>query len=385
MAQLAEQNGPGSWYELFSRGARDWLRHNDKVREAVRGQLPDLIAGPDLITGPGQRTVQVPVRMLEHARFQLAEGRSSPGAGQGQAQPGDLLRPAPGLGEERGSGGNEDGTIGLVLELSVDEIVDWLWEEFRLPQLRPVSAPLLDEQELVRDGWDKRGARSRLDRRRTVKEAIKRRAIQPHPVAFTNEDLRFRQLRLRPRPSSKAVVFFVIDVSASMTELERRMAKTFFFFALQGLRRRYQAVETRFLAHTTHAWEFSEAEFFQVSGSGGTIASSAFRLALALLDERYATASYNCYLFYASDGDNFTEDRAAASLSLGKLAQQLNYLGYAETLPGLPRSLETEMHRLFAELERQGRPVASSIMADSADVWTAVRKFFIHQAAEEHP
>ena len=58
-----------AWYDLFSRGARDWLRHNDKVREAVQGHRPDLIAGPDLITGPQERTVQVPVRLLEHARW----------------------------------------------------------------------------------------------------------------------------------------------------------------------------------------------------------------------------------------------------------------------------------------------------------------------------
>jgi uncharacterized sporulation protein YeaH/YhbH (DUF444 family) len=367
-----------NWYDLFSRGARDWLRHNEKARAALRDQLPDVISGPDLISGPGQRTVQIPVRMLEHAHFRLAEGRSSAGAGQGLAQPGDVLRRAAGETQEN-SGGDEDGGITLLLELSVDDIVDWLVEEFHLPQLRPTTVTVLDEQELVREGWDKRGARSRLDRRRTVKEAIKRRAIQPQPSPFTNDDLRFRQLRLRPRPVSQAVVFFVIDVSASMTEVERRMAKTFFFFALQGLRRRYQSVETRFLAHTTHAWEFSEAEFFQVSGTGGTIASSAFRLALTLLEQHYG-ASHNCYLFYASDGDNFTEDRPAASVALSLLVQKLNYLGYAETLPGMPRSLETEMHRLLAELERQGRPVASSIMSSNDDIWAAVRKFFVQQA-----
>lgn len=371
----------GNWYELFSRGARDWLRHNDKVREAVRGQLPDLLSGPDLITGTGQNTLQVPVRMLEHAHFRLADGRSSAGAGQGPAQPGDLLLPAPDPGQA--GGGNDDGAINLLLELSVDDLVDWLWEEFRLPQLRATSATALDQQELVREGWDKHGARSRLDRRRTVKEAAKRRAIQPHPAAFANEDLRFQQLRLRPRPTSRAVVFFVIDVSASMTALERRMAKTFFFFALQGLRRRYRSVETRFVAHTTHAWEFTEAEFFQVSGAGGTIASSAFLLVRGLLARHYGAGSYNCYVFYASDGENFVEDRPAASAALGQLARQLNYLGYAETLPGMPRSLETEMHRLFGELQRQGQPVASSIMTSSEDVWLAVRKFFVHQAEQQ--
>jgi uncharacterized sporulation protein YeaH/YhbH (DUF444 family) len=103
-----------AWYDLFSRGARDWLRHNDKVREAVQNHLPDLIAGPDLITGPQERTVQVPVRMLEHARFRLAEGRSQTGAGQGEGAPGDLLQPAqpgPSAGGQHGEGGGEDGEV----------------------------------------------------------------------------------------------------------------------------------------------------------------------------------------------------------------------------------------------------------------------------------
>ena len=82
------------WYELFSRGARDWLRHNEKVREAVRDQLADLLAGGDFISQPDQRTVQVPVRLLEHARFRLADPQKQSGAGQGNAQAGDTLRPA---------------------------------------------------------------------------------------------------------------------------------------------------------------------------------------------------------------------------------------------------------------------------------------------------
>jgi uncharacterized sporulation protein YeaH/YhbH (DUF444 family) len=241
----------------------------------------------------------------------------------------------------------------------------------------------------VREGWDKRGARSRLDRRRTVKEAIKRRAVQVDPVPFTNDDLRFRQLVTRSRPSTSAVVFFVIDVSASMTQIERKLAKSFFFFALQGIRRKYAKVQARFIAHTTHAWEFGESDFFQVSGIGGTIASSAFRLTLELIRNELNPAQNNIYLFYASDGENFTEDRAAASQSLAELAGMLNYVGYIETLPGVPRSLETEMRRLCNDLERRGLPVGSSVLASSEDVWRALRKFFSDEneavEAEVHP
>ncbi len=368
-----------AWYDLFSRGARDWLRHNDKVREAVQGHLPDLIAGPDLITGPQGRTVQVPVRMLEHARFKLADGRSQTGAGQGDGQPGDVLQssqPEPAPGGEHGEGGNDDGEVRLLLEFSIDELMDWIWDELKLPDLQPKAGARIDEVELVREGWDKRGARSRLDRRRTIKEAIKRRAVQTDPLPFTNDDLRFRQLVARVRPSTSAAILFVIDVSASMTQIERKLAKSFFFFALEGIRRKYAKVETRFIAHTTHAWEFSEQDFFQVTGIGGTIASSAFRLVGDLVRKELDPAHNNIYMFYASDGENFTEDRSAATQSLSELAGMLNYIGYVETLPGVPRALETEMRRLCNELERRGLPISSSVLSGTDDVWRALRKFF---------
>jgi uncharacterized sporulation protein YeaH/YhbH (DUF444 family) len=371
------------WYDLFSRGARDWLRHNDKVREAVQSHLPDLIAGPDLITGPQERTVQVPVRMLEHARFRLADGRTRTGAGQGEGEAGDLLQPSQpeqAAGGESGEGGSGEGEVRLLLEFSIDELMDWIWDELKLPDLQPRAGARIDEVELVREGWDKRGARSRLDRRRTIKESIKRRAVQEDPLPFTNDDLRFRQLVTRVRPSTSAAILFVIDVSASMTQLERKLAKSFFFFALEGIRRKYARVETRFIAHTTHAWEFSEKEFFQVTGIGGTIASSAFRLVADLVRKELDPAHNNIYMFYASDGENFTEDRAAATQSLDELCGVLNYIGYVETLPGVPRALETEMRRLCAELERRGMPISSSVLSAPEDVWRALRKFFATEA-----
>ncbi|MEO7494650.1 MAG: DUF444 family protein, partial [Massilia sp.] len=152
-----------AWYDLFSRGARDWLRHNEKVREAVQGHLPDLIAGPDLITGPQERTVQVPVRMLEHARFKLSDGRSQSGAGQGAGEPGELLQPGqPSTDDtgQSGDGGNAQGEVRLLLEFSIDDIMDWVWDELKLPEMKPKPGGRSDEVELVREGIDKRGARS---------------------------------------------------------------------------------------------------------------------------------------------------------------------------------------------------------------------------------
>lgn len=373
------------WYDLFSRGSRDWLRHNEKVREAVQQNLPNLVAGPDVITGSQDKTVQVPVKLLEHARFRLADSPSQTysSAGQGQGKPGDVLRQAqPDYGSDEGEGGNNDGEVKLLLEFKVDDIIDWLWEELQLPDLQPKRNTAVTDDEYVREGWDKHGARARLDRRRTVKEAVKRRATQENPVPFTNDDLRFKQLVQRRKPATNAVVIFALDVSASMTDAERKLAKSFFFFVLQGIRRRYGKVETRFIAHTTQAWEFSESEFFNVSGTGGTGASTAFKLALEMIETEYDPSQYNGYLFYASDGENFTEDRSAATDYLTRLGKLLNYIGYVETVPGSPRTSETEMKMLCSEVERSGAPIGSCILTRHEDVWKAIRKFFVQEPTE---
>lgn len=376
------------WYELFSRGSRDWLRHNQKVREAVQQNLPDLVSGGDVMTGAQDKTVQVPVRLLEHARFRLSDTASQSSAGQGQGKPGDVLRQAqPQPDGDEGEGGNDEGEVKLLLEFKVEDIIDWLWEELQLPDLQPKRNTAVTDDEYVREGWDKHGARARLDRRRTVKEAVKRRITQErtqaNPVPFTNEDLRFKQLVQRRKPATNAVVIFALDVSASMTEAERKLAKNFFFFVLQGIRRRYGKVETRFIAHTTQAWEFSEPDFFSVSGTGGTGASTAFKLALEMIENEYDPSKYNGYLFYASDGENFTEDRPAATDYLTRLGRLLNFIGYVETVPGSPRTSETEMKMLCGEVQRTGAPIGSSILARPDDVWSAIRKFFTEQPAEQ--
>jgi hypothetical protein len=373
------------WYELFSRGARDWLRHNQKVREAVRDTLPEILAGEDLMTGPsGNRSVLVPVKFLEHSRFRLADPSSQQGAGQGRGQPGDVLAPGRESGDaEATSGGTESGEIRFVVEMKLDEIIDWIWEELKLPELKPKRAATLDEPDYVREGWDKRGARSRLDRRRTMKEAVKRRAIQENPVAIVNEDLRFRQLVKRATPSTSAAVIFALDVSGSMDEAQRKLAKQFFFFALQGIRRQYAKVETVFLAHAAQAWEFDESQFFQASSSGGTVSSCAFQLALEVMRKRYDPGRYNVYFFYASDGENAAEDRESAAATLKSLAEQANYSGYVET-GGIAtfRPRETQLAEVFHELRRAGLPVGMSQLSSQEDVWRAIREFF-QQAEQE--
>lgn len=374
--------GGEDWYELFSRGARDWLRHNEKLRRAVREKLPEVLGNAEMSGADPGRTVRVPVRFLEHYRFRLRDAEEAVGAGQGDVRPGDrLAQPgAAGQGQDKGEGGDGEGGLQLVLELKVDDIVDWLWEELELPNLQP-RAGVTQDEEYQREGWSRRGVRSRLDRRRSMKESLKRRAVDPAGPAFTDEDLRFRQLVTRRQPATQAVVFFAMDVSSSMRDRDRQLAKTFFFWVVQGLRRQYARLELVFVAHTVKAWEFPEAEFFQVRGSGGTVASSAFSLVSDAIAGRYDPSRYNVYFFYGSDGENFKDDHEAAGAALEGITAVASFTGYVETPASEDRGLDTETAGLFRAQADAGRPVGSYALTGSESVWAAIRAFFRQQVA----
>jgi uncharacterized protein len=349
------------WYDLFSRGARDWLRHDEKVRESVRKHLPQIVSGADVINETA-RTVRVPVRMLEHYHFRLRRPEEQQGAGQGKAKPGDVFsnpQRQRGAGE-KGAGGQDEGEVQLLLEFKIDDIVDWLWEEMQLPNLKARVGPS-EESDWMREGWDRRGARSRLDRRRSFKEMVKRRGNPRATPTFIDDDLRYRQLARRRQPAVHAVVFFMLDVSGSMSDRDRKLAKTFFFWVVQGLRREYRSLET---------------VFFQVSGTGGTVSSTGFAKVREIIDARYNPGRCNIYLFYASDGDNSVSDSTEARERLMSITGDACFTGYVEVSSGLSRQLATETGRLFAELAAGGCAAGSYALNDFDDVWGAVRHFF---------
>lgn len=377
-------SGPIAWYDLFSRGARDWLRHNEKVRQAVRDSLPEIISSSDILGSQGDRTVQVPVKFLEHYRFRLRPPNEQTGVGQGGAQPGDVLRQPsqPGRGGHKGEGGDDRGGLEFVIELKVDDVVDWLWQELKLPNLETKTGGM-EEREYTREGWNRRGVRSRLDKRRSMKEAIKRRSIQQGSgPAITDDDLRYRQLVKRQMPATQAAVIFAMDVSASMTEADRQLAKTFFFWVVQGLKRQYRYLTPVFIAHTAEAWEFDEEAFFQVSGTGGTVASTAFNKAYEIIEERFSPARYNLYMFYASDGQNHPNDRNHAREALHRLSDLTNYMGYVEVGMEPAYSLETELAAIFQGLIEADVPAGIYPLTKPESLWDAIRAFFQEQAAE---
>jgi uncharacterized sporulation protein YeaH/YhbH (DUF444 family) len=215
---------------------------------------------------------------------------------------------------------------------------------------------------------------------------VKRRGAPGATPTFTDDDLRFRQLARRRQPAIHAVVFFLLDVSGSMSDRDRKLAKTFFFWVVQGLRREYRSLETVFVAHTTEAWEFSESDFFKVSGTGGTVTSTGLAKVRDIIDERYNPGRCNIYLFYASDGDNSVSDAGESREKLSSIAADACFTGYVEVSSGLSRQLATEAGRLFAELATAGCAAGSYALNDFDDVWGAVRHFFTAESrAAEGP
>jgi hypothetical protein len=170
-----------------------------------------------------------------------------------------------------------------------------------------------------------------------------------------------------------------------MSVEDRQLAKTFFFWVVQGLRRQYKYLETVFVAHTVDAWEFQEQEFFQVSGTGGTVASSAFEKVLELADTRYDPERHNVYLFYASDGENAPQDRQSAAAALGRIAAVASFMGYVEISSRARSDLETETAALFRDLAGSG-DVGSYVLTAPEEVWDAIRAFFTDRTQQDrHP
>ena len=205
------------------------------------------------------------------------------------------------------------------------------------------------------------------------------RAAAHHPVSSTRTCAIDSSHAGASRPRARSC-FSLLDVSGSMTERDRQLAKTFFFWVAAGLRREYRYLDIAFIAHTTEAWEFNEADFFRVSASGGTVASTGFAKVREVMQQRFNPASCNVYLFYASDGDNADTDRAPARGELEALGQAARYLGYVEISSGAGRGAPTQTYRLFDEIIAAGLRGGQFLLSSPDDIGAAVRHFFSAEA-----
>ena len=361
-------------WSLYWKGEFDAKRHREKVRDAIRSRLPDIVTEESIILSSGQKIVRVPIRSLEEYRFRYDTGKMPyVGQGDGTTRVGDLVGSKRLAGKGEGAG-QEAGIDYYEMEVTVDEIADVVFAELRLPHFQPRRKENVIAEAVEFSDIRKKGLFPNLDRKRTLLAVLRRNALNGRPGfgQIRSEDLRFRTWDIRQRPQAGAAVIAMMDTSGSMGPFEKFIARSFFFWMMRFLRANYENVETVFLAHHTEARETTEEEFFRKGESGGTRCSSVYRLALDVIAERFQPRDYNVYAFHFSDGDNLTSDNELCVQLVRELLEVTNMVGYGE-IEG-PYYYTSTLKNVYKAIDHPR--FISVTLRDKGDVYKALKTFF---------
>ncbi len=364
-------------WSLHRKGQGDQERHKEKIREAVKKNLGEIVSEESIILSDGKKTVRIPIRSLEEYNFRYDHGRQQhAGQGNGKSKVGDVVaqEPKPGKGK-KGEAGKDAGYDYYEAEVSMEELAALIFEDLGLPNLEQKRQQEMETESVVFTDVRKKGAMANLDKKRTILENIKRNASKGDASFkdIKSDDLRFKVWDPTIKYQSNAVVIAMMDVSGSMGEFEKYIARSFYFWMVRFLRTKYNNVNIVFISHHTEAKEVTEEEFFHKGESGGTQVSSAYELALQIIQERYDPNDWNIYPFHFSDGDNLPWDNDRCVQLVNKLMAQCNIFGYGEIREGHYRSPSTLMSAYNKINDKKFIPVTIS---DKKEVYPALRKFF---------
>ena len=201
-------------------------------------------------------------------------------------------------------------------------------------------------------------------------------------------DVRYRRFEPVPRPVAQAVMFCLMDVSGSMTEGMKDLAKRFYLLLHLFLKRRYKHVEVVFIRHTHEAAEVDEETFFNSRETGGTLVSTALEEMRRVVADRYNPADWNIYAAQASDGDNASGDsQRTARLLTEEILPACQYYAYIEVgrdgehgMPGFPRG-PTDLWRTYETLVAMGAPMAMKKVRHRREIFPVFRELFQKQPA----
>jgi len=347
--------------EHSDRSAGDRMRHREKVRQSIRENIADIVAEESIIGRDRDKIIKVPIRGIKEYRFIHGENAGGVAQGQGELEPGDVIEDNRGQGQGGdGKGGNQPGIDYYETDVTLEELVNIMFEDLELPDLeRKKLREIIAERQTKRKGYRQVGIRVRLDKRRTVKEKLRRRlASHGKPedeeskprFPFHDDDLVYRYVTTDIKKESNAVVLCMMDTSGSMDTMKKYLARSFFFLLCQFVATKYRNVEIVFIAHHTQAIEVTEEEFFSKGEAGGTVISSAYERALDIIAARYHPSLWNIYAFHCSDGDNFDADNDTALRRAQELCEVCNLFGYGEIKPHGHYAYESSMMTVFRRL-----------------------------------
>jgi len=373
------------------RSAGDRLRHRQKVREAIRENVVDIIAEESIIGQSRDKIIKVPIRGVREYHFIFGDDSPGVGTGQGNSQPGQVLGQTDGDQPGTGKAGNQPGLDYYETEITLEELVDIMFEDLELPDMeRKKLREVPVESIRKRKGFRRVGVRAHLNKKRTAMSRIRRKlaariattselAAQRFP--FHRDDLKYRRIVRDVRFQSNAVVLCIMDTSGSMDTMKKYLARSFFFLLYQFVRTRYNNVQVVFVAHDAQAREVGEEEFFAKGGSGGTMISSGYNKALEIIKERFHPSLWNVYAFHCSDGDNWSQDNPATLRAAQELAEICNLFGYGEIKPLNSGSYGDSLLDLFEKMEAAN--FHALIIENKEDIWPSFKQLLSRERASE--
>ncbi|WP_425059464.1 hypothetical protein SCACP_00130 [Sporomusa carbonis] len=372
------------------RSQYDRKRHRELVEDAIKRNLGDIIADESIIGQSKNKKIKIPIRGIKEYQFIYGKNNGGTASGSGKEYRGQVLGRTNSQ-QDNGVGqpGSEPGEEIYETEITMDEIVNYMFEDIQLPDLERKKFALQDaEYKFKKSGYQRKGIPPRLAKKRTVIEKLKRQqglirekvctedqSGDGHRVRervpFREEDLRYFRVKEDIRRHSNAVVFCIMDVSGSMDQSKKYLARTFYFLLYQFLRWKYEQVEVVFIAHTTEAKEVNEREFFHHGESGGTMISSGYAKALEIIEQRYNPSVWNIYVFHCTDGDNWSEDNPKALEMAKELVSISNLVGYVEILANYGYGITI---RRDLEQKMKDKNFIMVCMARKEDVWPAFKR-----------
>jgi uncharacterized protein len=344
---------------------------------------------------------------------------------------GDTVDRPPGGGGSSAGGDNGEGEDDFRFALTRDEFLDLFLNDLELPDLAKRRVATVETQGLRRAGYTVTGSPVNLALLRSMRNALSRRIAMRRPkpqellslqeeidrlekqegpserlTALRQEleqlqlrtrrfpyidplDLRYRRFEPVSRPVAQAVMFCLMDVSGSMTEHMKDLAKRFYMLLYIFLTRRYKHVEIVFIRHTHEAKEVDEETFFNSPETGGTVVSSALREMQRIVEERYSPDSWNIYAAQASDGDNSPNDGSTSAAMLRDMILPVcQYYAYLEVGSDSDRmqtgfiNHKTSLWQTYETLQEKGANLAMRKVNHRREIYPVFRELFRRRDAE---
>ncbi|MCL1091622.1 YeaH/YhbH family protein [Shewanella profunda] len=401
-------------------------RFINRYKQQIKKAVSDAVTRRSVTDVDKGEKISIPTRDISEPMFHQGKGgvRDRVHPGNDQFTRGDKIdRPPGGSGGGSGKGDASDsgeGSDDFVFEISKDEYLELLFEDLELPNLQKNRLNKLVEYQIYRAGFTNDGVPANINIVRSLRSSLARRiAMSASKKKLLKEleqeltelenvpgtqaelildlkaqiealkqkiakvpfidtfDLRFNNFSKREIPSSQAVMFCLMDVSGSMDQATKDMAKRFYILLYLFLTRTYKNLEVVYIRHHTQAKEVDEHEFFYSQETGGTIVSSALRLMHEIQQARYPADEWNIYAAQASDGDNWADDSPSCRQLLEeKILPLVRYFSYIE----ITNRAHQTLWREYESLEQHYDNIAVQHIRQAEDIYPVFRELFKKQA-----